>query len=111
MRPSELCYLGIDIGGSSIKAGVVDDSGRLLSKRHVPSALSEGLEAGLKNLEASARAIVAEAGLTWDAIRAVGVAAPGTMDIPNGILFHPFNLPGWKNLPLRDIVAERLGKP
>jgi glucokinase len=111
MPSTETCYLGIDIGGSSIKAGVVTDAGRILSRRHASSALEDGLEAGLANLERVAREVVAESGAAWEQIRSVGVAAPGTMDIPAGIVFHPFNLPGWKNLPLRDMVGQRLGKP
>jgi glucokinase len=110
MPASEPCYLGIDIGGSSIKAGVVTDDGRVLQKQFAPSALEHGLEAGLANLERISREVVAGSGVGWEAIRAVGVAAPGTMDIPAGIVFHPFNLPGWRNLPLRDMVSERLGK-
>ncbi|MBX3443020.1 MAG: ROK family protein [Planctomyces sp.] len=104
-------YLGIDIGGSSIKAGVLSDQGDVLARRHAPSALEQGLDAGLTNLEQTCREVVAEAGVDWSEIRAVGVAAPGTMDIPAGVIFHPFNLPGWEDLPLRKIVAERLGKP
>ena len=111
MPASDLCYLGVDIGGSSIKAGVVTDDGRILASRHVSSALEDGLEAGLANLERISRELVSESGMSWDRIRAIGVAAPGTMDIPAGIVFHPFNLPGWKNLPLRDLVSQRLGKP
>lgn len=111
MPASEMCYLGIDIGGSSIKAGVVTSDGRILQKRFAPSALEDGLEAGLANLERISRELIVDAGITWDRIRAIGVAAPGTMDIPAGIVFHPFNLPGWRNLPLRDMVSQRLGKP
>jgi glucokinase len=111
MPVSDLCYLGIDIGGSSIKAGLVTDDGRILQKRHASSALEDGLEAGLANLERISRELVADSGVSWERIRAIGVAAPGTMDIPAGVVFHPFNLPGWKNLPLRDMVSERLGKP
>jgi len=111
MPASESFYLGIDIGGSSIKAGVVSADGRILQRRHASSALEDGLEAGLANLERISRELVSDSGVTWDRIRAVGVAAPGTMDIPAGVVFHPFNLPGWKNLPLRDIVSQRLGKP
>jgi glucokinase len=108
---SRVCYLGIDVGGSSIKAGILTDDGAILAKRHAPSALSHGLEAGLANLERVTHELVNEAGISWDDVQGVGVAAPGTMDIPAGIVFHPFNLPGWENLPLRQIVSDRLHKP
>jgi glucokinase len=110
-RSSDALYVGIDIGGSSIKVGVVTNSGRVLSRYGAPSALEAGLEAGLSTLERLVHAAVAEAGCTLDEVHGIGVAAPGTMDIPAGIVFHPFNLPGWENLPLRNLIAERFGRP
>ncbi|MBX3439207.1 MAG: ROK family protein [Planctomycetaceae bacterium] len=104
-------YIGIDIGGTSINVGIVDDAGTPLAKQTRPSLLSQGLEAGLKQLDDAVAAIMSESGSDWDAVAAVGVAAPGTMDLPSGIIFHPFNLPGWEDLPLRKLVAERFGKP
>ena len=104
-------YLGIDIGGSSIKAGIVSASGERLASRWVPSALEHGLTEGLNNLENLVRELLSESRLTLADLRGIGVAAPGTMDIPKGIVFHPFNLPGWENLPLRDLIAERFTRP
>lgn len=104
-------YIGIDIGGTSINVGVVDDCGTPLAKESRPSLLNEGLEAGLRQIDQAVAQVLEESGSGWDAIAAVGVAAPGTMDIPRGIIFHPFNLPGWEDLPLRDLLAERFGKP
>ena len=49
--------------------------------------------------------------MAWEQISGIGVAAPGTLDIPNGVVLHPFNMPGWENLPLRDLVAEKFDKP
>ena len=46
-----------------------------------------------------------------DRIVAVGLATPGTMDIPNGMLLEPPNLPGWMNYPIRDRVAAQLKRP
>ena len=46
-----------------------------------------------------------------ETIRAIGIAAPGTMDIPGGVIFHPFNLPGWENLPIIELVSKRFGLP
>jgi glucokinase len=104
-------YLGLDIGGSAIKAGVVDDDGAVLSSHREPSVLDEGLEQGLMRLYAAADAVVADAGLTAADLTAVGVAAPGTMNIEAGIVYHPFNLPGWRDLPLARLVADHLHRP
>src|SRR4029077_14268936 len=44
-------------------------------------------------------------------LRGVGLATPGTMDIPAGYLLDPPNLPGWTNFPIRDLLAKKLQLP
>ncbi|MCA9079751.1 MAG: ROK family protein, partial [Planctomycetaceae bacterium] len=104
-------YLGVDIGGTSTKTGVVSSEGRTLAKLRVPSVLHKGRDVGLEVLYQTLEQVVAESKVGWGNIRAIGVAAPGTMDIPAGVIFHPFNLPGWENLAIRDLIAERFRKP
>jgi glucokinase len=106
---SEPCYLGVDVGGTNIKAGVVDDLGNSLSFVRVDTEAAKGPEAGLNNMVRAAEAAVAQSGVSRHALRAVGLATPGTMDIPAGMLLDPPNLPGWVNFPIRDRLAERLG--
>jgi glucokinase len=103
-------YLGVDIGGSSIKAGVVSDSGEVLASHRLPSALEDGLDAGLDALFRVADGVVAKT-VGWDDVRGIGVAAPGTMDTMAGVVLLPVNMPGWENLPLAKIVSERFAKP
>jgi glucokinase len=105
------CYLGIDLGGTNIKSGVVDDDGRVLSSVSVPTEAERGAVAGLDQLAEAGRRAVDESGVTWERIIGVGLGSPGTMDIPAGMLLEPPNLPGWENLPIRDRLAERFGKP
>ena len=104
-------YLGIDLGGTNIKSGVVDDEGRVLSAVSVPTAAEQGAEAGLDHLAEAGRRAVEASGVPWERIAGVGLGSPGTMDIPAGLLLEPPNLPGWENLPIRDRLAEKLGKP
>jgi glucokinase len=104
-------YLGIDLGGTNIKSGVVDDDGRVLSAVSVPTGVGQGAEAGLEHLAEAGRRAVEASGVTWDRIAGIGLGSPGTMDIPAGMLLEPPNLPGWENLPIRDRLAEKLGKP
>ena len=104
-------YLGIDLGGTNIKSGVVGDDGRVHSAVSVPTRAREGAAAGIEHLaEAGQRAIEAS-GVSWDQIAGVGLGSPGTMDIPAGMLLEPPNLPGWEHMPIRDLLAKRLGKP
>lgn len=103
-------YLGIDLGGTNIKSGVVDDSGRVLSSVSRPTAVDDGPEAGIDHLAEAGRHAVQEAGLAWDAIAGVGLGSPGTMDLEAGVLLEPPNLHGWENLPIREQLSKRLGK-
>jgi glucokinase len=104
-------YLGIDLGGTNIKSGVVDDSGRPISSVSVETHADRGPEVGLNNLAEAGRLAVQASGISWNDVAAVGLGSPGTMDIPGGMLLDPPNLPGWDNLAIRDRLGERLGKP
>jgi glucokinase len=104
-------YLGLDIGGSSVKAGVVTDTGQVLGSRRVASVLNRDLQAGLTELFRTADEVITESGVPRESLGGIGVAAPGTMDIEAGVVFHPFNLPGWEDLPLARIVANHFGRP
>src|SRR5262249_29004630 len=56
----------------------------------------------------AAEQAIMDAGLSKKDIRGAGLATPGTMDIPGGMLLHPPNLPGWDDFPVRDRVALNL---
>ena len=104
-------FLGIDLGGTNIKSGVVDDTGRPLSSISVPTQADHGPVVGIDNLVAAGNKAVQAAGLDWDRIAAVGLGSPGTMDLDAGMLLEPPNLPGWNNLPICQLLADRLRKP
>ena len=104
-------FLGLDLGGTNVKAGVVDDNGSVISSRSVPTEAIQGPDVGVANIVNAGRQAVAAAGIPMDRIVAVGLATPGTMDIPNGMLLEPPNLPGWMNYPIRDRVAAQLKRP
>ena len=103
-------YLGIDVGGTNTKAGVVDHDANSLSQVSVPTEAEEGPQTGLNNIVRAGNMALEESGLTLDDILGIGLATPGTMDIPGGMLLDPPNLPGWDNLPIRQLVADRFQK-
>jgi glucokinase len=104
-------YLGIDLGGTNVKSGVVDNLGNPVSAVSRKTHADRGAEFGLSNLAESGREAVAASGLGWDQIEAVGLGSPGTMDLEAGMLLEPPNLPGWDNLPIRDRLGAMLKKP
>src|SRR5438034_11508723 len=77
-------YVGIDVGGSTIKGGVVDDNGKPLSGVSLPTEAARGQDHGLRQMAEAVRQAVSTAGLKLEQVSAIGVATPGTMDIPGG---------------------------
>jgi glucokinase len=104
-------FVGIDLGGTNVKAGLVDHDGRVLGAVSVPTEADEGPEAGIRRMCDTARAAVSQSGQDWQHVTAVGIGSPGTMDIPAGMILRPHNLPGWRDIPLRERIRERLQRP
>lgn len=88
-----------------------DERGRLLARRRRATRHSGNPEQDLAEIADEARALCAEAGLELSALRGVGVSAPGPMDPASGVLLDPPNLPGWREVPVRRLLGERLGLP
>jgi glucokinase len=111
VRFSPPFFVGIDLGGTNIKSGVVDNEGRPMSSVSIETHAEKGREVGLDNLVEAASQAVKKSGLDWDRIAAAGLGSPGTMDLEAGMLLDPPNLPGWDNFPIRKRLADRLQKP
>jgi glucokinase len=104
-------YLGIDVGGTNIKAGIVTDSGQPIAKASLPTLAERGVDYGLQVIRGTVEQALGNAELELSQIHAIGLATPGTMDIPGGWLLEPPNLPGWWHVPIRDKVGSLFQKP
>lgn len=104
-------YAGIDVGGTNIKAGVVDCDGTPLGKANVPTEAIKGPDSGVANIKLALKLALKQAGLKASDLVGAGLATPGTMDIPGGMLLEPPNLPGWNYYPIRERTEEAIGIP
>ena len=104
-------FLGFDVGGTGIKLGVVDDLGRPLAQTRVPTLEVQGPQNAVARAKAAVNEMLSGLRLTMSDLAAVGLATPGTMDIPKGMFLEPHNLPHWYYFPIRDCVAEAFGLP
>ncbi len=104
-------FVGVDLGGTNIKVGLVDDLGRTISHLSIPTEVRKGVEDGTLRMGRAVKDITADAGLKIADIARVGLGSPGEMDIPTGMLVKPVNLKGWNNYPIRDKLAEQCGAP
>jgi glucokinase len=109
--PADDVVLGLDVGGTKIAAGVVRGDGVPLSLLVEPSRAEQGPDAMIQRHLDLARRAVDLARLTWADVRAVGIACGGPLDPFAGVIQSAFHLPGWKDVPLADIVARALERP
>ncbi len=104
-------FVGIDLGGTNIKSGVVDNAGHILGYAHLKSEVERGPEKGAERMAEAAAQAAAKAGIDLSDATHAGLVTPGTMDTAAGMLLEPPNLPGWSNFPIRDRVSDHTGLP
>jgi len=108
----EACAIGIDLGGTFIKAGAVSAAGEILYQESRPTEVDKGCDAIIANIAGAAEAAREGAGLSWDRIKAVGLGAPGVFDYDRGGLVHIVpNLPPLVGQPLITLVERKLNRP
>ena len=104
-------FVGIDVGGTNIKFGLVDDQGSTITYSTIRTEAKRGPADAVKRMAAEIDVLVGQANTSTDKIPAVGLATPGTMDIAAGMILEPPNLPTWRHFPIRDRLQEAVGKP
>lgn len=102
-------FVGVDLGGTSIKIGLCDKNGRLLHKMEGPTETGRGADYVIDTIADYVRRIVADSSLSWDRVAGIGIGIPGFTDIPNGIVILAPNLQ-WHNVPIKVMLEEKLGK-
>ncbi len=103
-------YLGIDLGGTNIVAGVVDEEYNILVKESVKTNSNRPAAEVIADIIAVAKKAVESANLTMDQIENVGVGAPGTANKDTGIIEYSNNLK-WDEVPLKQMMEDGLQKP
>lgn len=95
--------IGVDVGGTRIKAGVVDEQGRVHARRTLDTQADRGPDAVLDRIAGLVGELSREA---KSAPAGVGIGVPGAVDAPRGIVRAPPNLPGWDEVFLGPRIAE-----
>ena len=102
--------VGIDLGGTNIVAGVVDDSYTILATAKRKTNLPRPAEEIIRDMAELTREAVEKANMTMNEVRYVGVGCPGTCNQDTGIVEYSNNLQFHK-VPLRDDLSRLTGKP
>lgn len=101
--------IGIDLGGTNVAAGVVDEENKIVGRASVPTDLPRPAEAIADKIAEATRLAVEDAGITMDMIERVGVGTPGAVN-DDGVVENDANL-GFTNTPLKELIEERLMRP
>ncbi len=100
--------IGIDLGGTNIKAGVVTEDGTVLRRARCETLAQEGPQAVLGRMAGLADELMAEQGLTASDVIAVGVGSPGPLSAERGVVIYTPNMPGWHDIHVTEFLKERL---
>lgn len=102
--------VGVDLGGTNIKSGVVTSEGEVLSFQSIPTEAEKGKQRILDNIELGVRNACESADVELTELACVGIGSPGPLDLNRGMILATPNLP-LKNVHLKAIYERRLGVP
>lgn len=103
-------YVGIDLGGTNIKAGIVDGTGKLLNKLSIKTFKERTMEEIIHDMATLSIDTIKDAGLEISDIEAIGIGSPGTPDNKEGLLVYSSNLP-FRNAPMRKLIRDVIDLP
>ena len=100
--------IGVDLGGTNIAAGIVDENYTIVLKKSIPTNTSNGAEQIAVDIAALCRMLCEEKGITTKEIDAIGIASPGIAERESGCVKYANNLP-FRNFPICELVSKGTG--
>lgn len=106
----EKYYLGLDVGGTNIVAGVIDANFNILAKESIPTNAGRSVDEITSDMANISKKVVSTAGLTLDNISSWGIGMPSYVNPKTNRLVHANNF-GWKNIPIYDYLKKHISLP
>ncbi len=107
----EKIAVGVDVGGTKVAAGLVNDEGVLLQQGRVPMPARGTAEQGFAAVRQAIEQILAGCAGSKSALAGIGIGSPGPLDPARGVIVAPRNLPCWRDYPLAAEVERAFGLP
>jgi glucokinase len=101
--------IGIDVGGTNIKAVLISPTGEILRRASLPTEAQRGRDVVIGIIHRGIELLVGDVA-TGD-LGGIGIGVPGSIDFDHGTVLHPPNLPGWDEVPLVALMEERWKVP
>ena len=109
MKASKLIGV-VDIGGTKILAGLIDQSGELLARRRIETLSEHGAEGVIARTVTILRELLHEIHAPEEALEAIGCSIPGPLDCSSGVVRFSPNL-GWRDVPFVDHMQRLFDVP
>ncbi|NLX77989.1 MAG: ROK family glucokinase [Clostridiaceae bacterium] len=103
-------YLGIDLGGTNIAAGIVDKNFSMVAKGSVPTGREREYTDIIRDMADFSKRLITDAGLTTSDIEYIGIGSPGVCDRENGILLYANNIK-FNNVPMAKEMQKYISLP
>jgi len=99
-------YIGIDLGGINIAAGIVDENYNIICKGSVPTGRLRSFEEIMKDMADLCKKLIADAGIDEQEVKVIGIGSPGTVDADAVKVLYANNLPDFNNAPVGDELKK-----
>ncbi len=104
-------YIGIDLGGTGIKVGLVDENHQIIHRANAPTLATRHYSEIIKDMAELAKKVVREAGYAINKdIKSIGIGSPGSCDSKNGVVIYANNL-NFNNVPMREEMQKYINLP
>jgi len=107
----EKCIIGVDLGGTNIKAAAVSLDGEVRYHTRLTTEADKGPEVVADRIAQAALDCLENVKDGKKNVLGVGIGSPGPLNLREGIVIFAPNLKGWKNVPLRAMIEKRTGVP
>ncbi|MFC1993027.1 ROK family protein [Chloroflexota bacterium] len=107
VKKGELPVLAVDLGGTRIRTALVSNKGRIMAKENHLTLAEEGSQAVIGRIVSAIEHLLGLSNIGSSQLHSICVAAAGAIDTDRGVITLSPNLPGWRDIPLKDIVQER----
>jgi glucokinase len=107
MKSDDL-FIGIDLGGTNVRAGAITADARLINVKEAPIEAHMGPKYGIEKISSLIESVVKE---TPQAVAAIGIGSTGPLDRERGAIQNPYTLPGWHDVDIVSPLKKRFGVP
>ena len=98
--------IGVDLGGTKILAAVVDENGVVIGSAKKRTQSEDGPDAVLKRIVKTMQEAVEMSGVNLSDVKAIGLGAPGVIDMETATVVSATNMPGWKNIEVGKVLRQ-----